>query len=795
VVSLSVPESCAPALPDVSVLRQLPGAAVVVFDAELRVVLAGGELFEARGWDPDALVGRLVEDALPPGCHAIAGPHYRAALAGEDRAFDLPAPDGDGILGVEVRPLRDAGGAVVAGVAVSRDLTSQRRAEHELRLIADNASDMISRHAPDGRYLAASQACRHLFGYEPSDLVGRDAFALWHPDDRPDPERVAEHLRHAPRSTTMSFRARRKDGVFVWAESTVRKVFAADGSVAEWHVVTRDVTERMAAERDLREAKERFASAFDGAPIGMALVAPDGRWLKANHALSEMLGRSEADLRETSFQALTHPEDLAGDLELVQQVLEGELRTYQVEKRYRHADGGWVWALLSVSLVRDDGGEPSYFVAQIEDITERRRLQARLTYLAEHDGLTGLWNRRRLEQEVEQQAGRCRRYGEHAALLVIDLDHFKFVNDTMGHKAGDDLLIGVGEALRGRLRRTDRVARLGGDEFAVLLPRTSLRDARRVAGELVEVIGRARGIGRPDAHTTASIGVAAMDRTHCSAEEAFIRADLAMYRAKEDGGGCVSVHDESSDRRERISGALLWSQRIRDALERDRFVLHAQPIVDLQTGETVQHELLIRMLGEDGEVLPPGDFLHYAERFGLMAQIDRWVVARAVELVAERDLSVEVNLSGKSLGDVGIVELVEELIAEHGVDAGRLVFEITETEAIANLDYARELAQRLQRLGCRFALDDFGSGFAGFRYLKALPFDYLKIDGDFIRDLPRNRTDQLVVRALVDVARGLGKKTVAEYVSDEEVRKLVTAGGIDLGQGFHLGRPVSVEQI
>ena len=279
----------------------------------------------------------------------------------------------------------------------------------------------------------------------------------------------------------------------------------------------------------LRRVTQLFRSAFDNAPIGMALVGLEGQWLDVNQALCELVGYSEGELRQLTFQDLTHPDDLDADLALVADVLAGRRATYQMQKRYIHADGRVIWALLSVSLATDEEGRPLHFISQIQDVTERRELEQKLRHQAEHDPLTGLANRRRFEQELERQIERCARHGERAALAVIDLDRFKDVNDAHGHATGDQLLAAVGTALRERLRATDLVARIGGDEFAVILIGVDEQGAAIAAAAVAETIGehaRAAGLA-----ASASVGVAMIEPGAC-ADELFVRADRAMYDAK-----------------------------------------------------------------------------------------------------------------------------------------------------------------------------------------------------------------------------------------------------------------------
>ena len=562
----------------------------------------------------------------------------------------------------------------------------------------------------------------------------------------------------------------------------------------------RQMADHEIVERGLRGIHARFESAFSSSPIGMALVDMDGRWLQVNDALCRITGHAREALKSTTLQAITHPEDLDRDADSMRDLLDGKIPSAQIEKRYRHAWGHYLWVLLTLSLVRDDRGQPLYVVSQVQDISDRKRLAARLEYLLDHDFLTGLFNRRRLQQELAHEAERVSRYGAQGAVLMIDLDNFKDVNDAFGHKAGDDLLRAVAGALKHRIRQTDVVARVGGDEFAMLLPETGAEQAQIVADGVVEALGRQVAmLGERSIHITASVGIALFE--DLGDADVLECADLAMYEAKQAGRNRVALYRPNGGHRELVSARLIETQRVRHAVAEDRLLLYGQPILDLARNEVCQYELLLRLRTEHGcEPLSPGSFLYVAERFGLIQQFDGWVARQAVALIAEHAragvrLVLHVNLSGKSIGDPGVAALIETAIGDAGIDPACLVFELTETAAIANIEEAKAFAQRLYLRGCRLALDDFGAGFNSFYYLKTLPFDYFKIDGAFIRDLLTSPMDQLVVGAIVGIARGMGKKTIAEFVADEDTARLLARSGVDYAQGYHIARPRPVEEV
>ena len=525
--------------------------------------------------------------------------------------------------------------------------------------------------------------------------------------------------------------------------------------------------------------------------------------MRVNPAMCDIVGHAAEELEGRSFETVTHPDDLERDADHIQSMLRGEAASREVEKRYLHANGHPVWVQLNGTLVRDDDGRPHRFLIQVQDITDRRRYEQQLQHMADHDPLTGLLNRRSFERELQRHVAEIERYGVQGAAIVLDLDNFKYYNDTLGHHVGDELIVRMARVLQGRLRATDVLARLGGDEFAVILPKEDMNGARLVANALLECIraeGRSVDAGRGKA-ITASIGVAMFDdEERLSGEDVLVNADLAMYDAKEAGRDRVAFYSNEDHTESRMKGRIKWVDQIRRALDEDGFTLLAQPIADLAGGPCNRYELLLRMQSDDGDLIPPGTFLYIAERLGWVQEIDRWVSRRAIRILAEqhdqgRDIDLEVNLSGLSIGDDELLAAVESGLRETGVDPARLTFEITETAAVANIAKARAFAERLSELGCKFALDDFGAGFGSFYYLKHLPFDFLKIDGEFVKGCASSETDRLLIEAVVGIARGMGKRTIAEFVGNEDTVRTLRRLGVDMGQGYHLGRPEPLETL
>lgn len=645
-----------------------------------------------------------------------------------------------------------------------------------------------------------------LHGLEPEDGVPspHEYLALVHPDDRAAlrassavhlerrGEFVEEYRLVHPTLGTRSLLVR---GDFLAAGRDVRRPARVAGTC-------QDVTDERAALSALQAAEERFRCSFDEARIGMLIIDLDGRYDRVNDAFCAIVGYDHEQLADRSRPSITHPVDVATDTSRVRSLLADEATSHMWEKRYLHASGRTVWATINLTLIRDAGGQALHFIAQVQDITERRGYERQLEHMADHDPLTGLLNRRSFERELNRHAARVERYGPTGAVLMLDLDNFKYFNDTQGHNAGDALIVRIAQGLQSRLRDSDVLARLGGDEFAVLLTGEEEQETQTVAEALLALVGDQAMpvlIGERK-RVTASIGIARFDDgERLSAEEMMVNADLAMYDAKEAGRDCWARYRTEQHDRPRIESRMKWVEQIDHAIAHDGFELVAQPIVSLAADGPEQYELLLRMRTRHGDLIGPGSFLYVAERLGLIREIDCWVAERAIDMLAEqraagRDMRFEVNLSGHTIGDPGLLELVERRLGETGVAPDRLIFEVTETEAVAHIARAAAFAERLSELGCRFALDDFGAGFGSFYYLKHLPFDYLKIDGEFVRHCADSETDRILISAVVQIARGMGKRTIAEFVTNQQTVEVLTRLGVDYGQGFHLGRPAPLPE-
>jgi diguanylate cyclase (GGDEF)-like protein/PAS domain S-box-containing protein len=714
--------------------------------------------------------------------------------------------------GIVYLSLRSSFGRLLQTPAMFRDLSQARvdaaiAAEHEALNEAQAIGQMGSwrRDLASGEW-EASEEFRRILELGP----GEDPRGRWsaiHPDDGEAVRAAIDRAQAGEGSGEASYRLIRKDGSEARLQLRVRAERDAEGTIVAVAGTVQDVTRQKAMESALVQAEQRFRTAFDAAPIGVSLLSVDGdgtvRFVSTNDAMGQLLGQPAAHFTGSSLLTFTHVEDQRLLDERLAELSRDAAGKVEAEVRLMHRDGHPVWALVTAAVIPPHDDDPGLIVANFTDLSQRKTYEGQLQHLADHDALTGLFNRRRFTEELERCLAQAARYREPGAVLFLDLDGFKFVNDTLGHAAGDELIARVGRMFSSAVRTTDILARVGGDEFALILTRSDEADAVRVAEKLLSSIRRDGVAVSHDrhAHVSMSIGITLFrPEDEVTADELVVVADIAMYDAKEAGKDRYSVYERTGDQQARISVRENWNRRLSAAVEAGSFVLHAQPIVSLGAAMPPTFELLLRLPDDHGDLIPPGTFLYNAERFGLMTPIDQWVLARAVALLADShaagvDLALSVNVSGKTMTDPSLSAYVASLLDRMKITPGRLIIEVTETAAITNIERAQALARDLRSLGCRIALDDFGAGFASFYYLKHLSFDYLKIDGEFVRNLCTTPSDQLVVRAVVDITRGLGAQTIAEFVGDDATADLLRNLGVDAAQGYHLGRPDALDRV
>ncbi|MFW2373985.1 MAG: putative bifunctional diguanylate cyclase/phosphodiesterase [Gammaproteobacteria bacterium] len=470
-------------------------------------------------------------------------------------------------------------------------------------------------------------------------------------------------------------------------------------------------------------------------------------------------------------------------------------RQINIDIRLLHLNQKLIWVRIIASSENDQDSQCQMIRGLILNIEYEKSREQKIIYLAEHDALTGLMNRRSFQENLNSHVAYGSRYGHSSALFFIDLDHFKYINDTYGHSAGDGYLLQIADRLKNSIRETDVLGRLGGDEFGVILPFADHQEATKVADNLLHALsGKSWNYDGKKVRMSASIGITLFPKKNKSPEDFLTEADSAMYVAKSLGRNRSHMFDENDANMAKMHSKVDIENMIRDALSANAFELHLQPIIDLLTGDTCHYEVLLRINEASGKLIMAEEFIDTAERFGLIQDIDRWVFGEIINLIAENiqnqvDAVYAVNLSGVSIEDNEFREWIRDRLINNNEVARHLVIEITEMAAVKSISIARSLIMSLSELGCQFAIDKFGVGFSSFHYIKNLPVDYIKIDGSFVHRLHLDDIDHVFVKAAIDIARGLGIKTIAESVENERIMQLLKELNADYGQGYFMGCP------
>jgi diguanylate cyclase (GGDEF)-like protein/PAS domain S-box-containing protein len=683
---------------------------------------------------------------------------------------------------------------------MAQELNAGDGGDRLYRALVETSTDVIALIHLDGRVGYVNGACREILGFEPDEIWGRHFSEFVTTNELPGLDLEFERVKGGEARFRRRVTALRKDG------SEVHLMFNAsplrgreDGETIGVVVIATDVSDLVAAQDRLREAESRYRSLVEQLPAVSYIAdpGPKGKWRYVSPQLERMLGFSQEEWTSdpTLWARRIHPEDR-------DRVLEEEERDTVLgvplasEYRMITKDGRVVW-VRDEGVLRAGPGEQLHYEGMLTNVTERKTHESQLQFLADHDPLTGLLNRRRFTDELELEIKLMRRDGHASALLMLDVDNLKRVNDTLGHQVGDALVRQTAELLRERLRETDSLGRLGGDEFAVILRGSRVNEAAAVAEDLLERYrGREQVLPGEAVRPTISIGLTSLRRNFTGGEEALGAADRAMYEAKRTGGDRVAMYSRRLP--PRTEDRTSWAEQIRSALEEDRVVLYRQPIVELATRRVHRYEVLLRMRAPNGDIVPPDAFLPAAERFDLIQQLDRRTAVEAIRRIAAsasdpEPLCLEVNVAAKTIDDERYLEGIAQALKETGADPSSLIFEASEQVAVADLNRARRFSERVRELGCGFALDNFGSGFGSFFYLKHLPVDHLKIDGDLIRGLAASHVDREIVRSIVEVAKSMRRQTVGERVNDERTLDLIAELGVDHAQGFHLGTPTPIE--
>lgn len=557
------------------------------------------------------------------------------------------------------------------------------------------------------------------------------------------------------------------------------------------------------AEGALYQEKERLQVTLHAISDAVISTDANGQLLYINPAaqaltgwtLTAALGRPYRQVFRLSDTGLETP---ALDL-VAQALLEADPRRY-LQLSLDRPQGGSVLVEAAVSPIRNADGEVQGAVLVFRDVTEQRRLSREIAFQASHDELTGLGNRRAFEKALSQVFDPIRENARQHVVCYLDLDDFKVVNDTCGHAAGDELLRQIAHRFEGLLREEDHLCRLGGDEFGILLMDQSLPQALQIAERLQHNLAAYRFVWREQSFGVGvSIGMVVLDAASESVGALLQAADSACYVAKDAGRNRIHVYALDDPALAQRYGVMEWVSRIEHALHHDRFVLVAQPIVRID-GQTpgLHCEILLRMRDDQGALVSPGQFMPAAERYHLASRVDRWVVTHALQWLDRHQDRIDqcaINLSGQSLGDAAFMDFVLKSLSDTALNCEKLCFEITETAAISNLQTANHFIGTLRARGCKFSLDDFGSGLSSFAYLRNLPVDVLKIDGQFVRDIAHDPVSLAMVKSIHEIGCLMGKQTVAEFVESQAILDLLREIGVHYAQGYAVGYPVPLDQI
>ncbi len=714
--------------------------------------------------------------------------------------------------GDKLEPGVFAGAAILVGLILSRqvlDLLENRRLhrvlrarEERFRALSEHASDLVTIFSADGAIHYASPSHQTILGYAPEQLLGTQLFAFMHPGDLARVrERFALRVQEGGQGKGVELRMRHADGTWRTIEAAANNRLN-DPAVGGVIVTSRDVTERKRAEDALRASKENLellAAAINNITTGVLITDPhqaDSPIVFTNPAFSAMTGYAVDDIIGRNCRFLQGPDTDPVMVRKMRTALDARRPFRGVVLNYRK-DGAPFWNELTVNPVFGDDGQVMHFVGLLSDVSERMRMEEQLQRQASHDALTALPNRLLLHDRMAQALAAAERGQHPLALLLLDLDRFKEVNDTFGHHYGDLLLQHAGARLRATLRQSDTVARLGGDEFAVLMLDGDRDGALRLAATIHDALDAPFVVDGQSLQVGASLGIALYPEHGGDAQALLRRADVAMYVAKREHRG-YALYEEAQD--EHNASRLALAGALRHAIEHDALLLHYQPKVELGSGRVSGVEALVRWQHPERGLIPPDVFVPLAEQTGLIAPLTLWVLDAALRQCRawrSRGVTIEVsvNLSMWDLRDASLVDAVSGMLAAYGVAPPLLCLELTESSIMADAERALDVLTRLSALGARISIDDFGTGYSSLAYLKRLPVDELKIDRSFVQHLATDENDTAIVCSTIGLGHSLGLRVVAEGVEDERAWNLLAGMGCDVAQGYYLSRPLPASEL
>ena len=783
--------------------------AIFVTDFDFKIIICNQQAatWYGRG-DPAQLSGSDALGLLPPATASLVAEQARVLLPGEPEctvAGEVQKVDGSAFpaeITVSILPGPDGSPKklrlIVSDISRRKELEQALlTAEQQYRHLFDRNLVGLYRTDATGRILDCNDALAHVLGCgSREELLGHLATEFY--SDVTDRQELLDELTESPGLTDKELSFRRKDGTPIWVLETARKIEGEDGQPMVLEGTVIDSTQRKRSEEALRASERRYRHLFENNLAGVYRTAFDGKILDCNDAMLKMLGCSS--LQELADRSA--PDYFANPAErgmILDKLLEhGSLTNLEI--CYVRSDGSRMWALENIGLVEGDVGNPIVLEGTIIDITERKTLEEQLTHQAFHDALTRLPNRALFMDRLDHALARSARAEETVAVLFLDLDNFKVVNDSLGHKVGDQLLVSVGRRLLQCVRAADTVARLGGDEFTLLLEDVhSADEAIEVARRIADILATPFTLGGREVYQNTSVGIA-ISAADERPDDLLRNADLAMYQAKNNGKARYAVYEPSLNHRawERLQS----ETDLRRALEAKELVLHYQPVVQLSTGQITEVEALVRWQHPERGLIPPAEFIPLAEESGLILPLGRWVLLEACRQVREwqempgaADLAVSVNLSPRQFRHPRLVDEIKEGLEETGLAPRHLKLEITESAGLENTQLTLATLVELKEAGIQLAIDDFGTGYSALNYLKHYPIDSLKLDRSFVSGLGTNLADTAIIHAVLAFARTLNLKVIAEGIETADQAVQLSDLGCKWGQGFYFAKPMPAEAL
>jgi diguanylate cyclase (GGDEF)-like protein/PAS domain S-box-containing protein len=686
--------------------------------------------------------------------------------------------------------------------------TRRQLAERDqiFQLVSENAADMIALVDSDGRRLYNSPAYQEVLGYSPEELGATSSIEQVHPDDRLRVLNAAEKARGTGQGERVEYRMRHKDGSWRTLESTACAIRNARGQTEKLVIVNRDITERKRAEEmlahnaALRYAEEKYRVIFEDAVVGIFQITPEGRPLSINRALAQIHGYDSPEqfLAEVSNVVLQLFVDPNRGNEL-RRMLGEEGVVRGVEMEIYHRDRTRKWVLANLRAVRDAGGNIALYEGTFADITDRKAAEERVQYLAYYDALTGLPNRTLLKDRLSKALAGARRQKDKVALLFLDLDRFKNINDSLGHSVGDLLLQDVAERLKRSAREQDTVARLAGDEFLIVLTGVKdIPDAAVAAERFMDAMTADFVVQGHPLTIGCSLGISIFPEHGADGETLIKNADAAMYCAKDHGRDNFLFFTE--DMNAQVVERLNLESSLRLALEKSELFLVYQPQMDIGTGRITGLEALLRWQHPELGLVPPDKFIRIAENCGLIVPIGEWVLRTACRQAREWQdeglpaVSIAVNISAVQFRQEDFCKLIKRVLHETGLAPQYLDLELTESLLLANGDVTFSVLQELKAMGLTLAIDDFGTGYSSFSYLRQFQVSKLKIDRSFIRDVTANPDDAAITNAIISMAKSLNLRVIAEGVENEGQMSFLRAHQCDEIQGYYFSKPLAVDK-